>query len=180
MILNVYLLPPPEFSASLTAYSQYLSQASASRFVLGTGSVPHATMLQFESRITPTDVVSHFKQLELSDEYKVTLAGLALLPTDSGDLWCEIAILKSAELLRLQQRLVEAFSEAIAKVTNGIGDAFRPHFTVGLFAYQLGQVWQVPDLPPQLLRRASLPCRLALGESGENFQLRQQLAVFEP
>ena len=172
IIYNVCLVPIGDFAERIALYSQNLSTKNHSRFVLGKFSVPHATVLQFSSNETEEQVLKAFRQLRCEKRISVNVAGLALLPTDDGDLWCELAILKSSALQSLQLSVMDGLRSMVSEVKNAVQDNFRPHFTVALnFTPTTETQWSQPFLFFFLLRASNEICELRIGRSGENFQV---------
>jgi hypothetical protein len=171
-IYNVCLVPDSEFSNAVTLYSQYLSRMNHSRFVLGSSSVPHATILQFSSSRAETQILEAFMKFGFAKRISVNIAGLAFLPADNGDLWCELAILKSSELQSLQHLAIDGLKSVLEEIKSSIEDNYRPHFTVALNSMlDIGTNWVQPNLPVSLLRASNVPCELRIGRSGVNYQV---------
>jgi len=79
-------------------------------------SIPHITVLKFEGT-----------QPNIERELEVEFAGLTILPSRKKGYWIEISVLKSEELLSLQEDLLAT----VGKTFSGVQDRFRPHVTLG-------------------------------------------------
>lgn len=175
-VYNVCLVPIGDLADRLTAYSQDLATKNASLFVLGPSSVPHATVLQFSSNAEEAQVLKTFHQLSCEKQISVNLSGLVLLPTEDGELWCEVAILKSSALQALQLAVIENMRSIMSDIKNAVEDKFRPHFTVAFNSMSgADTLWRQPHLPTSLLRASSEVCELRIGRSGDNFQVNYLL-----
>lgn len=169
---NICLVPKDDFYSDLIQYSQDVAAEENPRFRLGPQSLPHMTILQFSTDASLISVIDCFKRLNHSGSLFVQLVGLVLLPSPDGDLWCELGVLKSADLSSLQQKTLEGMSPVLNKTINGIGDHFRPHFTVALKKLaDYPDKWTAPPLPVQLLRAAQVECTLSIGISGDHYQV---------
>lgn len=173
---NICLVPSDSFAQELIEYSNLLSARSESRFVLGQASIPHATVLQFSTKESPIAVIDSFNKLLVTKKLSLDLAGLTLLPGDDGDLWCEIAVLKSSALQSLQSGVIAEMQPSILEIKNAVHDKFRPHFTVALGKISdLNSALHPSLLPKQLIRASGVDCVLRVGVSGENFQVTSLL-----
>lgn len=174
-IYNVCLLPPAEYGEELTRYSMHFAECEQSRFILGSRSIPHVTVAQFSTSADQNEVGRLGEELWSSAPVHLTAAGLVLLPSDGRDVWCEIAILKSSELNETQSRVLSVFASMVERVLSGTGDMYRPHFTVALLNAAPARTYRLPSLSFALMRASGIPCRLALGRSGEHYQVTELL-----
>lgn len=175
-IFNICLVPSDSFAQELIEYSNLLSSRSHSRFVLGRASIPHATVLQFSTEESPSAVADSFNRLVVTKQLPLDLAGLTLLPGDDGDLWCEIAVLKSSALQSLQTSVINGMQPSILEIKNAVHDKFRPHFTVALSRIsELNSALHPSLLPKPLIRALGVDCVLRVGISGDNFQVTSLL-----
>ena len=152
-------------SQKLTQYGVEVCSAGNSSYLLGERSLPHVSILQFDSEIEPNEIKNVFSSL--SRKCALDLGGLTYLPSPGlhKDVWVEITIFRSAELAELQNGAIAALPNA--KPLNGTGRMFRPHITVAHFS---DAPRNLPALPSGILR-GSLKSELVLGISDEQFQM---------
>ena len=166
-IFNLCLLFDTETSALFESYSRYLARSLTSDFTLGPESLAHLTIVQFEAdEQTAKNAFDKLRMNTVSNN-EVSLVGITLIPTKENYVWIEINALKTENLFSLHKKAIDVV--AGSKIHSGIGDSYRPHVTVA----RLVDSHAMPqfNLDEKTLRRKHVPCRLALGLSGANFQL---------
>ncbi len=93
----------------------------------------------------------------------IQLAGVAAVP-DFNDkvFWVEISVLKTAELARVRQQLLEAL-QGVASPGLSV-DAWRPHVTIGCVTF--GSMQSV-TWPAQAIATAAVTGHTVVGDNGE-------------
>lgn len=175
IILNACLVPEARYADKLVWLSSVIASRDESRFVLGEASVPHATVVQFETTSEPEKIIRTLEPMRVRRGIELTAAGLALLPTPEGDVWQEVAILKKRMLADLQAEILRILGGEIKAVINGVDDMYRPHFTVGLTKMQAAG-YALSELPHEVLRAADISCTLHVGLTGDSYQVTRLLS----
>ena len=111
----------------------------------------------------------------LQPSYYVNFSGLTLLPSSSGKIWVEIQVLKSQEILGLQSRLLKLRGIKGNKIFNAVGDKYRPHVTINLFAENPKKSIPLPYSP---LRNTNVLAKASLGFVGENYTYTKPAYIF--
>ena len=169
-IFNLSLLPEPDFSRALIAFSEALSGVRAGDYVLGRHSLPHVTVLQFAGQ--EHEAMSLWDRLkEMRNRiFYIDYLGLALDPWDQS--YClSLRVRKTRELENLQNEALRLFDRRA--YFNGLGADYDPHST--LLAWDAGS--SIPSFPVdrQLLGRRGVKAHLSLGLSGPRFQFARSL-----
>ena len=161
MIYNLAAVFDNTVHQNLIAFAKDFQGKNDCEFEYTNDSIPHATLVKYEAESDP------FTSL-LQKEFEVTLSGLTLLPSRSGEdtgLWVEVSVLIPHQLRLLINGLTEALNpEAIQ---SEVGDMLRPHLTVCKL-----KSWKnvkVGELSPTLLRKSDVKIKLQVGESGTGF-----------
>lgn len=169
--INFGLLFDEEHNRVFTEYSRSMTSDLKTDFTLGDKSLPHLTVLQYESE--ERDLMPMWDQLSvlLTKPLLLDLAGLTLLPSKDGHVWVEISVLKKENLALLQARALSIIGDR--KVHSGVRDSYRPHITIA-------RVLDCCKFPPVYLddlviRRRNVVGRLSLGLSGPNYQYERIL-----
>jgi 2'-5' RNA ligase len=163
-LLNAALVFDDEPSRKFERYSALLAQHLTFDVVLGPRNLPHLTILQFEGEGEASD----WRRLSslMPEPLAISLAGLTFVPAKEGHVWVEIQVLKSAALDACQRALLEAVG---ARPThNGLGDAFRPHITLGRVASS-PTIVSLP-LEDQVVRMKNVRGSLSVGRAGSNYE----------
>jgi len=126
---NIGLVFNEEYDKLITDYATKLYSSIDSDIKLGVNFTPHVTISQFELDPSLIEKVwNKFSKISLSAP-KITLAGLTILPSSNGGAWIEVQVLKSLELLNIQNSLIEVLSP-YCDPTSAVGDKYRPHITL--------------------------------------------------
>jgi len=126
---NIALTFNNQVASSIINYSQKINKKIDSDVTLGLDSNPHMTIGQFTIEEDKVDKLWKEYSSIIKELPKITLSGITVLPSSSGGAWIEISILKSQELLNLQEKLIKTL-KPFCKLTNDIGDKYRPHITI--------------------------------------------------
>lgn len=122
--------------------------------------IPHATLINLPNK--PFDRLAEVAA-QLPRHIDVQLAGIAAVP-DFNDkvFWIEISVLKTAELARVRQQLLEML-QGVASPALTV-DAWRPHITIGCVTF--GSM-QAVTWPAQVIATAAVTGRTVVGDNGE-------------
>lgn len=160
MIYNLALVFDEDFHNEIFDFAQRLQIENDCEFEYTLTSVPHATLIKYESEENP------FKDIE--GQYTITISGLTLLPSrndeDSGT-WIELSVLIPDELRSKIASLVTDLDQD--KLRSEIGDILRPHITICKFSNQDSS--KIPSLNPSLLRKSEVVAKLHAGSAGKGF-----------
>lgn len=122
--------------------------------------IPHATLINI-----PSKPFAHLAEVaaQLPRQMDIQLAGIAAVP-DFNDkvFWIEISVLKTAELARVRQQLLEAL-QGVASPGLSV-DAWRPHVTIGCVTF--GSMQSV-TWPAQVIATAAVTGHTVVGDNGE-------------
>ena len=161
MIYNLAAVFNEATHQELLAFAEDFQRRNDCEFEYTSDSIPHATLIKYESESDP------FTSL-VQKEFEVTLSGLTLLPSRTGEdggLWVEVSILIPLRLRLLINGLIETLD--VGAIQSEVGDMLRPHLTVCKL-----RSWKnvkIGDLSPALLRKADVKIELHTGESGTGF-----------
>ncbi len=122
--------------------------------------IPHATLINLPNK--PFDRLAEVAA-QVPRHINIQLAGVATVP-DFNDkvFWIEISVLKTAELARVRQQLLEAL-QGVASPGLSV-DAWRPHVTIGCVTF--GSMQSV-TWPAQVIATAAVTGRTVVGDNGE-------------
>lgn len=122
--------------------------------------IPHATLINLPSK--PFDRLAEVAA-QLPRHINIQLAGVAAVP-DFNDkvFWIEISVLKTAELTRVRQQLLETL-QGVASPALTV-DAWRPHITIGCVTF--GSM-QAVTWPAQVIATAAVTGHTVVGDNGE-------------
>lgn len=122
--------------------------------------IPHATLINIPSK--PFDRLAEVAA-QLPRHIDIQLAGIAAVP-DFNDkvFWIEISVLKTTELARVRQQLLETL-QGVASPALTV-DAWRPHITIGCVTF--GSM-QLVAWPAQAITTAAVTGRTVVGDNGE-------------
>lgn len=163
---NIALTFDKDISQGIIDYSRELYKILDSDVILGENSTPHMTIGQFSvDDATASKVWGNYKSMA-KELPKINLAGLTILPSRSAGAWIEISVLKSKELLKLQEDLINILLP-FGTLTNDTGDNYRPHITV---AHTItGTEFMKFPFEYKTLRLKSVATELGIG-LGTNFE----------
>lgn len=176
-IFNFGLLFEEDHNLTFIKYSQLVNNKinNKSDFCLSDNSLPHLTILQFEA---DTSILNEFwnaiNQFDLK-LVKLELAGLTFLPSKDGHIWLEISVLKSNELIRLQEAACSLVGNS--KIHSGTGNSYRPHITIA-------RALDRQEMPPLMIdnnvvRRKGVIGSVSVGISGPNYQYVNSLFKYK-
>ena len=161
MIYNLAAVFDEAIHQELLAFAKNFQEINDCEFEYESGSVPHATLIKYESEADPFAPLAQ-------KEFEVTLSGLTLLPSRTGEdggLWVEVSVLIPQQLRMLVNELARNLDPAA--IQSEVGDMLRPHLTVCKL-----RSWKnvtIGDLSPGLLRKSDVKVMLQVGESGTGF-----------
>lgn len=167
------LMPPADVHSGLVELSQVLHSTVTGEILLGPDCLPHITVIQTDASVEEVLAIAKGSADKWARDDTVTLAGMSLVPSD-GQVWLEVAVLKSKKLADLQGAIVARLQSEGFRAVSGAGDFYRPHVTLGLVAAFNGVV---PHLRPDLLRSSSIGWTLAVTELGPNFTVPAATSV---
>jgi 2'-5' RNA ligase len=167
MKVNFALLLPDEIATECVRLSHEIASTYKSLVELGPRSLAHITVLQTHCEESEIDHLWQRAVGVMHKSYQVTFAGLTLLPSNEGQCWLEIQVLKTGALLEIQDALLGIAAADGREVFNGTGDNYRPHVTVGLLPNN--HISAGMPIPLPLLRETKIPTVPSLGLVGDNF-----------
>lgn len=140
--------------------SQAIRELSAQMGLAFGEFIPHATLINLPSK--PFDRLAEVVA-QLPRQMDIQLAGVAAVPDfNDGVFWIEISVLKTAELARVRQQLLEAL-QGVASPGLSV-DAWRPHVTIGCVTFDS---MQAVTWPAQAIATAAVTGRTVVGDNGE-------------
>jgi 2'-5' RNA ligase len=161
-----------EFASQLTAYSASMPSDVESSYSLSPKSLPHVTILQFDSEAPLGEEIERFEPIDHG--LRLNFGGLTYVPNPGGaDVWVEITVFRSTVLAALQANALSM--NAQRDIHNAVAEGYRPHVTV---AHYVSTPTQLPCLSAHILRASNIWSRLALGRSDEHFQVVELLHIF--
>ena len=162
---NIALVFNQEVETQIIGYAKKLYNHIPSKLSLGQNSLPHMTLIQFTAEESVKKTVwADFRGLALETPI-LTLSGVTILPSSGGGAWIEISVLKSDELLKLQQSIISCLPSIITP-DNDTGDKYRPHITIAHLSESRETIAVPVEYKP--LRLNNLESKLAIGV-GTNF-----------
>lgn len=167
---SVSLLIEGDYADELISYSRQLCSLQESEVRLGENGVPHLTVLKstIECSVSPEEVTNRVGDL-LNLDYALTFSGLNLMPSRSNlGVWLEVQVLRSPELVELQQTLLKRELFAMRDIECDYNENWRTHVTVARFP---GPIAAPIPTPAKLLRRTAVPSRLVVGSAGNTFNV---------
>lgn len=117
MIFNISLFFDNQTQKEIISYSEKLGRKLEIR--------PHLTLVKFEMVELSKDIIEKMNQFS-KKKIKLKFSGLNIT-NEHNNIWIEISVLKSKELIDLQKEISETMK---IKPRNGIGDDYRPHITL--------------------------------------------------
>lgn len=120
------------FEAGLTnllaAYSRRLSLGLATDYVLGPEAVSHITVIKINTPSVKAAEVWQKLAPSLPSRLSLRFDGLRFMPGKAGDVWLEISVARTAELMLLQEMASRYLQEYGMRTP--MGDLWRPHVTL--------------------------------------------------
>lgn len=126
---NIALVFGQEVSEKIVSYARDLYRLIPSDVVLGENSRPHMTIAQFELQQDQAKEIWEYCESSVVETPALNFSGLTILPSSKGGAWLEISVLKSHELLVIQDKM-KRIIETYAVLKNDSGDDYRPHVTI--------------------------------------------------
>lgn len=156
MIYNLALVFGKEVHNQILEFSKLFQSSNACEFEYTDNSVPHTTLIKYDSKENPFSIEEQ--------HFTVTLSGLTLLPSrkdeDEGT-WVEISVLINRAL---RSRIDEILSRLDpASIKSEVGDQLRPHITVCKLLSQSNV--RIHGLNPNLFRMSNAEAKLVVGTS---------------
>ncbi len=126
-------------------------------FGLEENSIPHITIIKFESQseLTKNELGKISDSLEL--DINIDFSGITLLPSHSEGHWIELSVLKNRQLVKIQNELITRLKNY--KILSGIGDRFRPHIT---FAKTKNGKINLENLDYSILRKKQVKVKIVI------------------
>lgn len=112
----------------LTAYSRRLSLGLSTDYVLSPEALPHLTVLKFSAPPTKAPEAWALLEPRLPKRVNLRFKGLTLLPGRGGDVWIALNVVRTAELVLLQEIAGKALETYGPR--SDIGDLWWPHITL--------------------------------------------------
>lgn len=169
-IYNIALLPEKKWSDLISEYSRTVHSKHPAIYVHGESSLPHITLLQFQ---TTEPINAIWESIEsLKRALEVRLGGLSFSRfLDLDCLWLKVH--KSKNLGELQNQAIACLRKFQLKFINQVGDDFEPHCTIAAW----NRRHYSPEVPlqDQFMSPFYVNCTLSLGLSGANFQYAKSL-----
>lgn len=168
MPVSVVLLPTQADSEQLVRLSAIFNQAQPSLIKLGGHALPHVTVAQFDAPDTACEKLWQEVRQFQNIVHRLTVGGITFLPQkNSNNLWVEAQILKSHDLSRLHEAVINTKFAAKYNSIGAVKDVYRSHCTVALYDKQI--VPQIDLSAVEILRATLANWTLAVGTNGENF-----------
>lgn len=165
MIYNVALIFNKKINKEIINFYFGIKSDLNVIFDLNQLSIPHITIIKFESQIklSKKELINITKNIK--SEYFVDFSGITILPSKNKGCWMEISVLKSHELINFQNELKKKLKKF--KSISGIDDKFRPHITL---AKTQNDKIKFNKLDYSILRKKQVSAKLAIGKAGETFE----------
>ena len=168
MLYSLALFFEESVVKQILEYSKKVSKSFGKPYYPRDGEwIPHITLLRWESKKElPSKQVKKIIRLSRKP-LNVTFSGLTLLPSNNKawGVWVEISVLKSKELLELQQKLLQQLRGV--KIVSNVGDRFRPHVTLNRIKNEKNRC--IAELDIKLLRRKEVRVFPKLGMGKKEF-----------
>ncbi|MCK4650048.1 hypothetical protein KAT36_02340 [Candidatus Pacearchaeota archaeon] len=166
MIYNIALVFEERINKQIHDFYGIIKDNLNLEFGLESRSIPHATLIKFESKEELNSEKLSSIIEDMADDIKVDFSGITLLPSKSSiDCWVELSILKSQKLIEIQRVLISKLKDY--DIVSGINDRFRPHIT---FCKTKNCEFNIMNLDSSLLRRGGVNARLVIGGVDSNFE----------
>lgn len=165
MIYNVALVFPKEVNKQIYSLYETFKDKLNLDFGLKEYSIPHATIVKFETQkeLNREELDELLNGLDLN--LKVDLSGITFLPSHDTGCWIEISILKSQELINIQNELIEKLVNHSIK--SGIDTRFRPHITLAKIN---DCKINLDNLDYSILRKKQIDASIVIGSADSNFE----------
>lgn len=169
MTFGVILLPDPDTSERLIAYSRDIAAASAPLMALGPDAPPHVTLCHAHCSHDTADAWWSAVKGAVTQDLTLDRCGLIFQPIPAGDFYVPsggvsagVEITRRDDLNRAHLATLDAARRLKAEPIGAVGEDFRPHITLGIMAaFPTGPVPFASGLV-----MGAVSGRLALGELG--------------
>jgi len=170
MIYNIALTFNKETNTQIYNYYKTIKSNLDIEFDLKPTSIPHITVLKFETseNLTQKELTKLTKELNTND-FEINLSGLTFLPSHLKGCWIEISILKNIQIIELQTKLINKLNNKY-KILNGINNKFRPHITL---AKTKDNKINIINLNQEILRKKEIKTQIQIGTSDNTFEYLQ-------
>jgi 2'-5' RNA ligase len=112
----------------LTAYSRRLSLGLSTDYVLSPESFPHVTVVKFDQPPVKAPQAWQLLEPRLPKRISIRFKGLSISPGRGGDIWIHLNVVRTAELVLLQEIAAKTLKEFAPRTA--IGDLWWPHVTL--------------------------------------------------
>ncbi len=127
---NIALIFGEDYNQRIIDYANRLYKSIKSDVILGINARPHLTIAQFEASYKEAvQIWNAFNDISIPPP-KLTLSGITILPSSNGGAWIEISVLKTDQLVNIQNSLVSILNK-VNGPSSGVGNNYRPHITIG-------------------------------------------------
>jgi 2'-5' RNA ligase len=143
-----------------------------SEFYLDENHLPHNTIAQFKAPHSSLDRLQEELRSLNTANIDITLAGLNFVPDlERGLTWVELLVLKSEQLLALQNQVLSMHFAKDFELQNwGVRDAYRPHITIG--AVKGYGVPKINLVNYTELLRGHFTAKVVAGKNGEHYTFK--------
>lgn len=167
MIYNIALTFDKEVDRQIYDLYASIKDGLHVAFGLKGTSIPHCTVLKFESLKEVGASVLDDILNGVAKNISVDLSGVTLLPSHSDGCWVEVSILKDQELIDLQNELLRRVNNV--EIKSDIREKFRPHITL---AKTKDCKIRIDDLDHNILRKRQIHATLEIGLADDTFEFR--------
>lgn len=166
--VTAVLLPNRKDTLTLIEASRILSSRVSSLIRLGESELPHITLVQFPAELEQTQALWQSISGLTARIVELQPTTLAAIPDNANDVtWLELQFEKSAAIRELQRSILESEFGQSHQAINGVGEAFRPHVTLGLVQGN-GVAEDVFDNLPSF-EQIFTGLKVAVGVNGPNY-----------
>ena len=170
VIFNFGFLIEDAISQKIVHLSEQLCHGQNPVYSLGSHSLPHVTVLQFEDELSKAPELWARLRAISAGPHSIDFRGLVLDRWRDWDVvW--LKVIRHDWLAALQAKAVPLLSEY--SFVNATGERFEPHIT--LAGWNSKDSMDGMAIPADLINRSAVGVRLGLGVSGPNFQYEREL-----
>lgn len=165
MIYNIALTFEKEINNQIYDFYKNIEPNLSLTYGLKKISIPHITLIKFESKIKLTKDELYRIVYDLEENINIDFSGITILPSNSKGCWLELQILKNYQLANLQNNLMTKLSNF--KIMSGVGDKFRPHIT---FAKIKDSRVNFNRFDYSILRKKEVKAIISIGTADSTFE----------
>jgi len=181
---NLALVPLAKDQVHYVDSAQMNFKAMAQGYLLGSGSLPHISLCQFEiEKESPilAEIQTEMKHWEPSLLKKPVYPEfqsfniVALTGPFQGQFATDLGVARNEDILLLHRSCLSLLQKFGLKPANAVGELYRPHLTFAFFKSQ--NALSIPKMPNLLFGRSQGPFYVELGQADENWQYVQSLSM---